>query len=690
MRTLSHKDLDRRNEQAAEGYRTTRDVFVYALKHEWTWEPADPKRREDCSYDLELALLTYWPEAFTCSFSSEHKKLIALIQGILIDGGCNVTAMPRGSGKTTIKTRALMWAALNGHRRFPVLGTSDDGQFTRLMRGIKVLLETNDLLRQDFPEVVIPIRQLERVATKCVYQLYRGEPTYIRWSDNFIQFPHTELTIDRGNAGVVMAGGGITGALRGMVYTMPDGQQIRPDAILCDDFQTRKSAKSASQVEEREQIIKGDLMGMRGDRPLAFLATCTPMYEDDAAERLLCNKRSPAFKPIRVPMMPSMPKNMDAWETYDVIRRQTLTGEVAPDEANKYYRDHRQQLEEGAVHYWPEKFDKGMVSAIQCAMHEYLDDPDMFNAEKQCQPLGHSKSDIQELRASDLAARTTTLPAGVVPSNHILLTAHVDVQAKVLYYAVCSWSEKFGGNVIEYNTWPLRTPGRHFTLRSLRTGLSQAYPGLDEGGQIRSGIRDCVKYLTEKQYQRETSGEIGLSLILCDGRWKTDDVEAGIIESKSPTAMMAFGIGIGAVHAPMSLYPTKPGRLRGDHWIEDKPQKRKRRALTVDVNHWKSELHGSLSVPDLHDEAIRFYKAGPTHHQMIADHCCAETAYRVESRNRTVDEWQLKMSTADNHHWDNLVGCIAAASRRGLKRSRDGSNDEKPQIIRRSRKAKAW
>ena len=81
--------------------------------------------------------------------------------------------MPRGSGKTTIKTRALIWAALNGHRRFPVLGTSDDGQFGRLMRGIKVLLEMNELLRQDFPEVVIPIRQLERVATKCVYQLYK-------------------------------------------------------------------------------------------------------------------------------------------------------------------------------------------------------------------------------------------------------------------------------------------------------------------------------------------------------------------------------------------------------------------------------------------------------------------------------------------------------------------------------------
>ena len=304
-------------------------------------------------------------------------------------------------------------------------------------------------------------------------------------------------------------------------------------------------------------------------------------------------------------------------------------------------------------------------------MDEYLDDPDMFMAEKNLAPLGHSKSDIVELKASELSRRVTPYRQGIVQSDHVLVTAHIDVQAKCLYYAVCSWSQKFGGSVIEYGTWPQRKGGRHFTLKSLRSGLAQKYKGVDEGAQLRSGVRDCVAYLSGKQYQRENEGEVGISTILVDGRWRTDDVEAGIIESKSPTAMIAFGVGIGAVQAPIGMWPKKPGRVFGEHWIEDKPARRKRRCLHVDVNFWKSELHGSLSVPEMHSEAVRWYDATATHHQMIADHCCAETAYRVEARNRTVDEWQLKMSTLDNHHWDNLVGCMVAASRRGLKRTRD-------------------
>ena len=679
-------------ERSQAEYRTTRDVVVYAQKNELSWQPKDEKRRADCTADLELALRTYWPEAFPRAFSADHKELIAVCQSVLENSGCNVTAMPRGSGKTTIKTRALMWAALTGKRRFPVLGTADDGQFCCLMRGIKVMLETNQRLLEDFPEVIIPIRQLERVATKCVYQLYKGDPTYIRWSDQFVQFPFTELSVERGNAGVVISGGGITSALRGMVYTLPNGDQIRPDAILCDDIQTRKSAKSPTQVQERLDIIKGDLMGMRGDRPLAMMVTCTPIYEEDLAERLLSNEHSPEFKSIRVPMLKTMPVNMDLWEEYDVARRQELVGEAEPGHANSFYKANRKKLDQGAEHYWAEKVDDGKLSAIQCAMEDYLADPDMFAAEKQCQPQPHQKSDIEPLMASKLCGRVSPYPQGTVQADHSVLTAHIDVQAKVLYYAVCSWSQKFGGTVIEYNTWPKRPQmGRYFTLNGLRTGLASKYKGLDEGGCIRAGIKDCVQYLTTKQYKRENEGELGLNLILVDGRWRTDDVESGIIESKSPIAQIMFGTGIGAVHAAMSQWNKKPGRVFGDHWVEDKPARRKRRAIHADVNHWKSELHTSLSVPDLHQEALRWYNGSRTYHQLISDHCVAEVCFRVEARNRTVDEWQLKHSTHDNHFWDNLVGCMVGASKLGLKRSRHEYSDvPKKRIKLRTRQATAW
>ena len=48
-----------------------------------------------------------------------------------------------------------------------------------------------------------------------------------------------------------------------------------------------------------------------------------------------------------------MPKHMDAWDDYDMIRRQELTGEIGEGETNKHYEANRAKLDEGAVHYWP-------------------------------------------------------------------------------------------------------------------------------------------------------------------------------------------------------------------------------------------------------------------------------------------------------------------------------------------------
>jgi len=53
-------------------------------------------------------------------------------------------------------------------------------------------------------------------------------------------------------------------------------------------------------------------------------------------------------------------------------------------------------------------------------------------------------------------------------------------------------------------------------------------------------------------------------------------------------------------------------------------------------------------------------------HRLFADHLTVEYRVRTEGRGRTVDEWKLPVHKPDNHWFDCVVGCAAAASMRGV------------------------
>ena len=79
---------------------------------------------------------------------------------------------------------------------------------------------------------------------------------------------------------------------------------MRPDFAIIDDPQTRKSAKSPSQVEERSDIIEGDILGMAGPgKNMSAVMTATVIYPDDLADQYLDQERHPDWNGIRVSMI---------------------------------------------------------------------------------------------------------------------------------------------------------------------------------------------------------------------------------------------------------------------------------------------------------------------------------------------------------------------------------------------------
>ena len=149
----------------------------------------NPARRQQAATDFRFFCEAYFPLTFHLPWSPDHLKVIAKIEQAVLRGGLFAMAMPRGSGKTTICECACIWAVLYGHREFVCLIGSDEGHAGDMLESIKTELDGNDLLLDDFPEVVYPIQRLDGIANRCNGQLYQGERTHIGWTAKEIVLP---------------------------------------------------------------------------------------------------------------------------------------------------------------------------------------------------------------------------------------------------------------------------------------------------------------------------------------------------------------------------------------------------------------------------------------------------------------------------------------------------------------------
>src|SRR5262245_21223 len=178
------------------------------------------ERKDAGERDFRFFCETYFPDTFTLDWSADHLEVIRQIETSVLQGGLFATAMPRGSGKTSLCEVACIWSVVYGHREFVALIGADDGHACRLLASIKTDLETNDYLDADFPEVTEPIRRLEGIVNRCAGQLFEKERTLIGWRANRIIMP----TMPKSKAsGSILMTAGITASFRGMKHKRPDG-----------------------------------------------------------------------------------------------------------------------------------------------------------------------------------------------------------------------------------------------------------------------------------------------------------------------------------------------------------------------------------------------------------------------------------------------------------------------------------
>lgn len=666
-RKLSQEALERRRRATVErGRAYTRagaDVGEIA-------KPLNPERREACRLDLLRFLIEYFPNSTGISpFSDDHRRVIGRISDCILRGGRFINAVYRGFAKSTISENALLWAILYGHRRFGAIFAAEADLAAKAITSIKLELAENDLLAEDFPEVCTPVRALEGKPQRCLSQTVGGRPTHIRWNADSIVMPTVSGSLASGS---IIMSRGLTGSILGLRHKASDGTQLRPDVAIVDDPQTRESAASLMQVQKRLEILTKSVLKLAGHTTsIACVVNATVIQNDDLVDRLLDQRKFPSWQGERIPMVRAWAtRHDDLWLTKYRELRNTFDGDTVGDqarahrEAMAFYKEHREEMDAGCVVSWEACFDpETECSAIQHAYNALIDDgEEVFASEFQQQPLAN-EAKTAALSGDDVRARIVNVPRWIAPTGIDTLTAFVDVQEKVLYWAVVGWGPQFRGHVVAYGSFP--DQGRsYWTLRDAKKTLASAAGGVSIEAAIHAGLEHVSRDLLDRDVARENDDAVlRVSQLCIDANWAQT---AGVVRdfarrsSWGPRVLPTHGRFVGASGSTLSDKKPERGERVGFHWRTSTIQRQ--RHVLFDTNAWKSFLAARMRLPAADPMALTVH-AGK--HEMLAEHLTSEYPTRVEARGRVVDEWRL-FPGRDNHWLDCVVGAAVAASYAGI------------------------
>ncbi len=634
----------------------------------------DPDRRAKCKADLALHLKTYFPAIYRLPFSKNHYRVIEKLQEVTTVGGCYALAMPRGEGKTSICIGACSWAILNAYRKFSVMLGATDRHAAKMLLAIKIQFSSNPLLLADYPEVCYPIFKLEGQARKAGGQILNGEPTKIDWKNNIAIMP--TVPVSEASGSIIMIGG-ITSAVRGLFHMTEAGEFLRPDMVILDDPQTDESAKSLQQCEDREGILSGAVLESAGpDKTIAVAMPCTVIRRGDMADRILDRSIYPDWNGTKMKRMDSMPTRLDLWEKYKEVREEDFRADGDGTKATTFYEANRAAMDEGGSPSWPERFKPGEISAIQSAMNVFLRAPEVFAAEHQNEPLDPSALP-GELTADQICRKVNQLPRGVAPLSATALTMFVDVQGKILYYAVCAWDEKFTGHVVDYGTYPDQQR-INYTASDPPRPLSKVTGAGGLEACLLAGLIAINDAFIQRDWRREDGTSMRVSRCLIDANWNesTDTVYDFCRRVPGGVAMPSHGKSVLSGHAPMDAWKVAPGDRHGTGWrIPAAKGKRAVQHCMMDSNFWKSLVMQRLGLAEGNRGSLMLFNAKPEFHAMFAQHILAEIGVKVTGKGREVVEWRERRKGADNHWLDCLYGCAAAASTLGLRHILDETKE---------------
>jgi hypothetical protein len=636
----------------------------------------NPERKEACRFNLELFLTTYFPASTGLHpFSSDHKRVIARLQEIILHGGREAKAVYRGFAKTTISENGAIWAVGYGHRRFVAFFGATRTAASDNMDSIKGELEGNELLDEDFPEITQAIRALEGKVQRCASQTCEGIRTYLEWTAGKIVLPSIEGSLAGGG---VITCNGITAATRGLKHKRPDGSPQRPDMTIIDDPQTDQSAAKSGSVTKRMGLLRKVILRLAGhQKSIACAVNGTIIETDDLMDQLTNPAKNRDFQKERIKMVRQWPKAHETFwlGEYAKVRR-TYSAEDPEDqarahrEANDLYASRRAEADAGGEISWEHCFDHDLeISALQHAYNILIDDgPEVFASECQQEPQGNVE-DKDKPSLAGIDEKVNRLSRGLLPIWTTHLVGFGDCHLNALYYGLLAVGDDFTAAIVDYGTEP-EQPRDYFTLREApRTLPQELIAAKKTGGEeaaLWHGLAQLEERILARSWKREDGTEMRVDRFLIDSGWQTDTVYEYCRRSPHGAVLMpSKGDAVTSGKRPMTEWEIKPHERPGFHFVvTTDPSRRAVRLFKFDPHFWKTFVARRLKA--LGPGALSVFGEDPGRHRMLADHFKAESCQYTFGRGRVVWEWKQRPGE-DNHLLDVFTGCFAAAAERGCR-----------------------
>lgn len=627
----------------------------------------DEARKKKACKSLLFFLKTYFPDIFYLKFSDIHLEVVKRIEDTIKKGTCYALALPRGSGKTSICQCAILWAMLTGKRKSVVLVAANQSRADQIKKEITSLLTFSSKLLADFPEACYPFYSCANSPRRVKRMTFNGEPIRCDNSASSLVLPAIPGALCFES---VLYATGLSGSIRGLSYTNVRGEKIRPDLVLVDDPQTRESANSPTQCAERRRIIYADILGLAGaGKKTACLITCTVIKQDDLADDLLTRSKSPEFNGHRFALLEKLPDNMELWAEWVKIKTLAIENDKDDTDALNFYKEHRAEMDRGAVHNWPARKDPGDPSAIYSAMNLYARDKEAFYSEYQNSPIDTLAVDSDySVTPNQLAAQLSPVKRGDLIEGDDFLTGFIDVHKNLLYWTLVAWNRSDqSGRLVDFGTYPPQKD-QFFKLENARFTICDLFPRYDFLDALNISLKTLTDDLLNREYKTNVNETIlNVEKLLIDANWgdSTDAIYNFIRSQHNNTILPAHGEYYG-VKSKYKYSTTNKDRLAtGAGWFIPKQASRQGvRRVIVDTNYIKTEVVRRLKSPLGTSGAIKI--AGDvTQLGNLFTHLTAEYGTLIEAEGRRCVEWTTKPNV-DNHWFDCLAGSFVGASILGL------------------------
>lgn len=702
----------------------------------------NPKRRAHAESHLQIWIETYLLSLFASGlpgqkkhwpWSRTHIDFMNAADRTIRIGGSQATATARGGFKTVGCTAAALFGLCTGLRGWLVLIAANDPKAGELIQNCKTALEKSPLLLEDYPEICIPIRALNRNAIRTKNQTYthvdkdgkRVElSTMMEWTPTQIVLP--DIIGSKSRQSIISAVSVHGSSLRGKSKTTGDLEQRRPDVLLFDDIENDEGAGSDEQIAKLIKLVDSAMeMGGPGVTMAAFYAG-TVIRDGCVCDQIVS---SPAWRGFRRAALPVMPLHCSA--TSPEVEHKDLWGEFGellntpgdPDKsqamATEMYARHRAKAEclpildqprpcstcdmrdtcmdADAVVDWMYRYEPKHLSAIQWAMEKFIQKPESFHSEYQQKPFTPREAGLRST-SKMISAKLSGLPQFVIPKSCVAVTCGVDVHKEILFFVVTAWEADMTGYVIDYGTWPDQKKSFFYQaspprpLRLNYTGL-----GYDEDGILEAGIEAVLHFLRERNYVMQVGDRMEprqLDKILVDGGWGAQRVWRAIRRAGlGAIANVSRGRDDGPSSVPIASIPVRRSvdqavRLIGQDWFQEPPTKLECPVINIGVNAWWTAVHKGFAAGPGTRGGIQIYgdRRSQPSHELFASHL-GESHYpeiKPTKHGQNITVWEQFPHRPEDHYGDAMIyaACAASVTGRCAFPSEDRARKETPKPVR--------